>query len=121
MRPLLLLAALLVLAGCDVFGPGDTAVRVTGRVVEAATGDPIPGVAVFITQPSGLVVPLEEARTSSDGRFDIEHDDGEYPEFFAVYFNDSPRYNPSLSSFNGRVHKGETKDFGDVALERLNP
>ncbi|MGB3542820.1 hypothetical protein [Rubrivirga sp.] len=116
-----LAVATIALGACSLGAPGDTAVRVTGRVVDASAGDPIPGVAVFLYQQSSIVVPLGEARTGADGRFAVDHDDGEYPHTLVLGVNQGPRYQSSYGSYRQRVTQGTVVDLGDIALERLEP
>lgn len=124
MRYLPLAFALVIslsLSGCDVFGSGETAIRVTGRVVEAGTGAPIPGVAVFLYQQSSIIVPLGETRTGADGRFAVEHDDGESPYSLILGVNQRPLYEPPYDTFRERIVRGTTVDLGDIELERAEP
>lgn len=120
MRQFLLLAALLALAGCDAFGSDDTEIRVTGRVVEATTGDPVPGIAVFLYRQSPIVYPFGETRTGADGRFTVEHDDGEFPYSLILGVNASPySYNPAYTeNSTRRVVRGTVADLGDIEVER---
>ena len=116
-RALLVLAALAAGPGCDVFTGPETAVRVSGRVVDAATGAPIDGVWAFLYQQSHIVVPLGEVRTGPTGRFTVTYDLGESPASLRFAINRAEYYNPRYDTYSTTVQRGVTVDLGDIPLD----
>ena len=113
----LLLLCLAALPGCDALAP-DRSVTVTGRVVDAADGRPLPGVAVILYRRGPIIVPYEDVRTGADGRFELFYRGNDNPNLYAVGVNSERFGDPSLSAFEDDVLPGTTTDLGDIELER---
>ena len=119
-RSVLLCVLLLPAAGCGLFGSEDLTIVATGRVVEAGTDAPIAGLGVSLDKAGsfGLNPVVATARTGADGAFRItyEPNDGDLSTHMLV-INDEP-HDPRYSSDGASLIRGETRDFGVVALRR---
>ncbi len=120
MRPILALAAVLTIAGCDLFGSEDTLIVATGRVVLAETSAPVPGVSVSLDTGGRILrFVVATTRTGADGRFRIEYDPGKDDNSpHGLMINDEP-YDARYTTNRVTYVRGETRDTGDLVI-RLN-
>src|SRR5690606_35854496 len=123
-----ILAAILLLGGCDLFaGEKDIVIEATGRVVNAETGEPIEGLSAVIAEvPSsiGATVVRASTQTDTEGRFSLRYQRPAYTgaaprSTYEVAVNNSPydsRYTSLVRYFDPPpdVHV----DFGVIELEQ---
>ena len=119
-RSVLLCVLLLPAAGCGLFGSEDLTIVATGRVVEAGTDAPIAGLGVSLDKAGsfGLNPIVVRTRTGADGSFRVtyEPNDGDLSTHM-LRINDEP-HNTQYSVSRTSLIRGETRDFGVVALRR---
>jgi hypothetical protein len=114
---LVICALALLLPACDTSDPDPTIV-ITGEVVLATTGEPIPGLGVVLRETGGFGSAIfigARTETAADGTFRLELAE---PEIDAYTFriNDDP-YDGCFSSWSQPVRFGDRLDLGVVELE----
>lgn len=143
--------ALLGFASCDSDSNGDggeapeygapsAAFRVTGRVVDKETSDPVEGIrAVMVRRQNGVLNKYESDTlyTSADGIFDlkvyswpgpseflleIKDVDGETNGNYATKETDIVFENPAFTDGSGSWYEGQvTEEVGDIVIEQVAP
>lgn len=121
MRLLSILAALLLLAGCDLFADDEGgSFEVVGTVVDAETGAPLSGIGVTLRDPSfSYVHPIRtQMTTGANGRFRLAYSSGRLSGY-TLNVNDGP-YNDSYTAYRDSFYPdpGDVLDYGEIPISR---
>lgn len=118
------LVAMLLLAGCSLFGEEDTVIQAIGTVVLNETGEPLSNLTVTLESDAGGFGghSIEmTTRTDANGSFAIFFDANGVNFGFGIRVSSADPFNPEYTGFYARVHPGETRDFGVIELSRIEP
>lgn len=112
-------AVVALLSGCDLFSKEDTRILLSGTVVLAETGEPLPGLGVTLRSTGGFgssVFIQAKTQTGADGAFRLDVD-AEEGAAFSFNLNDDP-YDGRYTAFGEPVRAGKQTDYGVIELRR---